>query len=181
MKPIFTLILITISSIAAYGQQNSGTTDSTLRIIDSKSLQISDTTELLIPDDNETRPQFKGGIKAFGKYIVNNLKYPEVAQLIGINGKLKVQFVIDKDGSIVDATPLTCIGAGCEAEAVRVLTNSPKWIPGTQRLKPVIVQYIIPIDFTTHKTMLTMKELRRSNYGFLFLIKDKVYNMDQAE
>lgn len=180
MKPVFTLIITAITSIVACGQEKQDTTSSSSKIIEVKNPQIPDTTIPII-DDDEMQPQFKGGIEAFCKYIEKSLKYPEVAQLIGINGKLKMQFIVDKDGSIVEATPLSCIGAGCEAEAVRVLTNSPKWKPGIQKGKLVRVQYTIPIDFTTRKAMVSMKELRKSDYGFFFLIKDKEYNIDQAE
>ncbi len=181
MKLILLLTCSLITAIAAYGQVKSDTSGSSLKLSKSKDSHITDTTSLPIIDDNETRPQFEGGIKAFANYIVNNLKYPEVAQLIGINGKLTMQFVIERDGSVAEAKSLTCIGAGCEAEAVRVLTNSPKWKPGTQGGQPVRVQYTVPISFHHNRRTVTMQELRKSDYGFLFLIKGKEYSIDQAE
>ncbi|MCD8741197.1 energy transducer TonB [Mucilaginibacter roseus] len=129
----------------------------------------------------ETQPQFSGGYANFSKYISNNLKYPGVAQILGIDGKLQMQFIVERDGSIAEVKALNCIGAGCEAEAERILLKSPKWIPGIQNGKPVRVQYTIPIAFYHRKAMVTMKELRKSDYGFFFLIKDKEYNIDQAE
>jgi len=112
-----------------------------------------------------------------------NLKYPEVARLIGIDGRLVVSFVVNKDGRIVQATPENCIGAGCEAEAVRLLTASPTWKPGTVDGKPVSVMYTIPINFTIGKGKVTtyMKNLRNSAYGFVFNIKGTLYTIDEAQ
>ncbi|MCC8410406.1 energy transducer TonB [Mucilaginibacter sp. UR6-1] len=163
MKPIYIFIIITLTCFACYGQQT------------------TDTTSLQIAIDQDIPPKFKGGLRGFYSYIAKNLKYPEVAQLIGISGKLKMQFIVEKDGSIIEALPVNCIGAGCEAEASKVLINSPKWNPGLQNGKAVRVQYTIPINFNISKALISMKELRKSDYGFLFLIKDKEYSIDQAE
>lgn len=156
MKPIYILTIALMATACAYGQQTT---------IDSKDIQ----------------PEFKGGIPAFSAYITNNITYPKVAGLIGIDGQVMMQFIVNEEGKVVEAVPLNCIGAGCEAEASKVLLNSPRWKPGIQKGKPVRVQYTLPISFNMRKAMITMKELRRSNYGFLFLIKDKEYSIDQAE
>lgn len=156
MKPVYTLIVALMATVCAYAQQ---------------------TTE----ESKDIQPEFKGGIPAFSTYIANNITYPEVAGLIGIDGKVMMQFIVNEEGKVVEAVPLNCIGAGCEAEASKVLLNSPKWKPGIQKGKPVRVQYTLPISFHMRKAMITMKELRKSDYGFFFLIKDKEYNIDQAE
>ena len=131
----------------------------------------------------EQVPEFPGGYQAFSGYLSKNLKYPEVARLIGIDGRLVMTFVVEKNGHIVDATPKNCIGAGCEAEAVRLLEASPVWKPGIQDGKPVRVQYSIPISFSVGKGPQTtdMRDLRSSAYGFVFNIKDTLYTIDEAQ
>jgi protein TonB len=129
----------------------------------------------------EKIPEFPGGITAFYTYLSKNLHYPDVARLLGINGKLVVSFVVDKDGRVTDVTPKNCVGAGCEAEAVRLLESSPAWKPGIQDDKPVRVMYSVPISFTVDKGEIKMNDLRASNYGFIFNIKGKLYLIDEAE
>jgi hypothetical protein len=129
----------------------------------------------------EQRPEFPGGMQAFYKYLSKNLRYPEVARLIGINGKLTMSFVVDRDGRITNVTPVNCIGAGCEAEATRLLEASPAWQPGIQDGKPVRVVYAIPIGFVVDQGKVTLKELRASAYGFVFNIKGELYTIDEAE
>lgn len=96
----------------------------------------------------ETMPEFPGGIEAFYKYIGNNMDYPSAARRMGIEGRVFVQFVIDKDGNVTEATAVRGIGAGCDEEAVRVLENAPKWNPGKQRGRAVKVRMIVPINFS---------------------------------
>ncbi|MDB5121136.1 MAG: hypothetical protein JWN56_2354 [Sphingobacteriales bacterium] len=95
----------------------------------------------------EVLPEFPGGILSLSNYISRNLKYPEVAYMLGIGGKVLVEFAVEKDGTVTDVQPKSCIGAGCEAEAVRILNNSPKWKPGIQNSLPVRVMYTLPINF----------------------------------
>ena len=131
----------------------------------------------------EQIPEFPGGYQAFNKYLSKNLKYPEVARLIGINGRLVLTFVVNEQGHIVDATPITCMGAGCEAEGVRLLEASPTWKPGIMDGVPVRVSYSIPIDFSLGNEKVTtyMRYLRNSEYGFVFNIKGVLYTIDEAE
>jgi protein TonB len=129
----------------------------------------------------ERNAEFPGGINAFINYISQNLKYPEVARLIGINGKLFLTCVVDTTGNIIDVRTKNCIGAGCEAEAEAVLYNSPKWAPGIQNSRPVRIQYNIPINFNIPKGKVAFKELRKSDYGFIFFIKGKTCSIDEAE
>lgn len=95
----------------------------------------------------EEQPEFTGGNKAFAKYLRKNLKYPKKARRMGIEGKVFVEFVVNKDGSLADIEIIKGIGGGCDEEAVRVLKNSPKWIPGKQRGKSVRVKMSVPIVF----------------------------------
>ncbi|MBR7167397.1 MAG: TonB family protein, partial [Bacteroidales bacterium] len=95
----------------------------------------------------ETQPQFPGGEDSLYSFIYTNLRYPQEAIDNGIEGNVYITFVIEKDGSITNIKILRDIGYGCGAEAVRVLKMMPKWIPGSQRGKPVRVQFNMPIKF----------------------------------
>lgn len=95
----------------------------------------------------EDMPAFPGGISAFYKYVGDNMSYPSMARRMAVDGKVYVQFIIDRDGSITDVKAVKGIGAGCDEEAVRVLENSPKWAPGKQRGRAVRVRMILPITF----------------------------------
>lgn len=89
----------------------------------------------------------KGGMAAFYKYVADKMKYPPQARRMGIDGKVFVEFVINKDGSISDVKAVKGIGAGCDEEAVRVVQGAPSWTPGKQRGKPVKQRMVLPITF----------------------------------
>lgn len=95
----------------------------------------------------EDAATFPGGIQAFYGYLKENLQYPKQAQRMGVEGRVFVQFIVEKDGSLTDIQVVKGIGAGCDEEAVRVLKNSPKWKPGKQRGKPVRQKMIQNILF----------------------------------
>ena len=95
----------------------------------------------------EQQPGFPGGMGAFYQYVQKKMKYPSQARRMGIEGKVFVQFVVGKDGTITEVKVIRGIGAGCDEEAIRVLQNSPKWAPGKQRGKPVKVRIVLPITF----------------------------------
>jgi protein TonB len=95
----------------------------------------------------EDQPQPKGGMAAFYEYVGKKLKYPAQARRMGIEGKVFVEFVVDKDGTITDVKAIKGIGAGCDEEAIRVIQTAPKWNPGKQRGRPVKVRMILPITF----------------------------------
>lgn len=89
----------------------------------------------------------KGGMSAFYKYVGDKMKYPAQARRMGIEGRVFVEFVINKDGSITDVKAVKGIGAGCDEEAVRVVQSAPSWTPGKQRGKPVKQRMVLPITF----------------------------------
>ena len=95
----------------------------------------------------EDQPTPIGGMSAFYQYVQKKLKYPAQARRMGIEGKVFVQFVVDKDGSITEVKAVKGIGAGCDEEAVRVIQGSPKWKAGKQRGRSVKVRMILPITF----------------------------------
>ena len=88
-----------------------------------------------------------GGYAAFYQYVSKRMKYPTQARRMGIEGKVFVQFVIDKDGSITDVQAVKGIGAGCDEEAVRVVKSHPAWKPPKQRGQPVKQRIVLPITF----------------------------------
>ncbi|HBK89552.1 MAG: energy transducer TonB [Cyclobacteriaceae bacterium] len=89
----------------------------------------------------------KGGMQAFYKFVSDKIKYPAQARRMGIEGRVFVEFVINKDGSLSDVRAIKGIGAGCDEEAVRIVQSSPAWSPGKQRGKPVKQRYTLPIIF----------------------------------
>lgn len=95
----------------------------------------------------EQNPAFPGGDKALMDYLYKNLKYPAVAQDNGIQGRVLIQFVVNKDGSIVDPKVLRSVDPSLDKEAMRVVTSMPKWTPGRQRGKPVRVRFTLPVTF----------------------------------
>ncbi|NOX45513.1 MAG: M56 family metallopeptidase [Chlorobi bacterium] len=95
----------------------------------------------------EEMPTFPGGDEARMKYLVENIRYPEVAQKNGIQGRVFITFVVEEDGYLSNVKVLRGIGGGCDEEAVRVIENMPKWEPGKQNGKAVRVQFNMPIMF----------------------------------
>lgn len=93
----------------------------------------------------EDMPSFPNG--NINKYIATSIKYPQEAQKQKIQGRVTVQFVIEKDGSITEVRVLRSVDPLLDAEAIRVVKNMPKWKPGTQRGEPVRVSYTVPINF----------------------------------
>ena len=81
----------------------------------------------------EEQASFPGGPAAWGKFLRKNLKYPRKASRMGIEGKVFLSFIVDKSGIISDIKVTRGIGGGCDEEAIRVLSESPRWSPGRQR------------------------------------------------
>ena len=92
-------------------------------------------------------PEFPGGEEALYKYIYDNLRYPEEARDANVTGTVIIRFVVEKDGSISNATIAREIGCGCGAEAKRIVEGMPKWKPGRQSGKPVRTEFTIPVQF----------------------------------
>ena len=96
----------------------------------------------------ESMPEFPGGQQALFKYLAANVSYPVIAQENGIQGRVICQFVVNKDGSIVDVVAVRSSGEpSLDKEAIRVIKSMPKWKPGKQRGKPVRVKYTVPVNF----------------------------------
>jgi periplasmic protein TonB len=89
----------------------------------------------------------EGGMDAFYKYLGKTLKYPSQARRMGVEGKVYVQFIVERDGNLTDIKIVKGIGAGCDEEAERVVKEAKKWKPGKQRGRPVRQRMVIPIIF----------------------------------
>jgi len=92
-------------------------------------------------------PEFPGGENALVKWINEHIKYPYLAAENRIQGKVYVQFVVDRDGIIRNARIAHSIDPSLDQEALRVVNNLPRWNPGKQSGQPVRVSYTIPINF----------------------------------
>ena len=96
----------------------------------------------------EQAPEFPGGMQKLMKYLGENVKYPVIAQENGIQGRAVCQFVVNRDGSIVDIVVVRSAGdASLDKEAVRLIKSMPPWKPGKQRGKSVRVKFTLPVNF----------------------------------
>lgn len=95
----------------------------------------------------ETMPSFPGGDAALFKFLNDNIKYPVIAQENGIQGRVICQFVVNRDGSIVDVEVVRSVDPSLDKEAIRVIKAMPNWAPGKQRGKAVRVKYTLPVNF----------------------------------
>ena len=95
----------------------------------------------------EEMPQFPGGMGEAMRFLAQNIKYPKAAQQAKIEGRVIVQFVVGKDGSVSDIQIMRSVSPDLDAEAIRVVGMMPKWIPGKQRGKAVTVKFTMPIMF----------------------------------
>ena len=95
----------------------------------------------------EEPAEFPGGMAACMKWLSNNLEYPQIAQENGVQGTVVLQFVVNKDGTIVDPKVLRSVDPNLDKEAMRVVKKMPKWKPGKQTGKAVRVRFTLPVRF----------------------------------
>lgn len=95
----------------------------------------------------EEMPVFPGGEAGRLKYLAESVKYPLAARETGVEGTVYVRFVVDETGKVVEPELLRGIGAGCDEEALRVVSEMPRWKPGLQTGNPVRVQFSMSISF----------------------------------
>ena len=96
-------------------------------------------------------PVFMGGDEGLLNFLGQNLRYPQDAFKEGIEGRVTVQFTVSKDGSIKDINVIRSLFPSCDAEAVRVVSIMPKWVPGKLKGKPVDAIYTLPLSFKLPK------------------------------
>jgi TonB family protein len=142
------------SSIAKYGEEGkNGVIEITSKSAIAKSAAIDYAKEKLAksPDDVfvvvEEQPQFPGGTQAMMKFLGENIIYPAEAHKNGIQGRVIVNFVVNKDGSLSDINIVRGQDPLLDAEAMRVISTMPNWKPGMQRGEAVNVRYTLPIVF----------------------------------
>lgn len=97
--------------------------------------------------DVDKKPAFEGGSSAFVQYLVSNLQYPPAAREGNVEGRVMVNFIVERDGRLSNISILQGIGGGCDEEALRVMKNAPAWLPGEHKGQKVRVQCTIPITF----------------------------------
>ena len=96
----------------------------------------------------EEKPSFQGGdANQFSKWVNQRLVYPEIAKENGVQGRVTLQFTVEKDGSVTKVRVLRGVDPSLDKEAVRVVSMSPKWKPGKQRDRAVPVTYTFPVIF----------------------------------
>ena len=95
----------------------------------------------------EQMPEFPGGMKELLKFLQDNLKYPESAMKNNLQGRVIVQFVVEKDGTPTEFNVVRSVDPDLDAEALRVLQTMPKWKPGMQRGEVVRVKFTVPVSF----------------------------------
>ena len=145
-------------TVIGYASNGEGT------VLDAKSAKkVVQITEIPTPDEPkggddevifqvvEEMPSFPGGMGECMKFLARNMKYPVAAQKAKIEGRVIVQFVVDRDGSVNDIKVVRSISPELDAEALRVVGLMPKWNPGKQRGKAVAVKYTMPITFHLEK------------------------------
>jgi hypothetical protein len=174
MKILFLslLLLLFFSTIQA---QNKTVGDTTIHIDEPDENSKNNNFQVV-----ESAAEFPGGIGRFYSLITSQIRFREVQQLIGISGKVKVQFEVGTNGKLTNIKALSNIGSGCEQDVVHAIANSPWWLPARQNNRLVVQRLVIPIAYNIPKDTIRMAELRAGACGYLFRIKDAVYTVDQA-
>lgn len=95
----------------------------------------------------EEMPSFPGGMAALNKYLHDNVHYPVVAQENGVQGRVTISFVVEKDGSVTDVKVAKSVDPSLDKEALRVVKSMPRWTPGKQNGATVRVKYNVPVNF----------------------------------
>lgn len=108
---------------------------------------IASYTETKVFDVVEQMPEFPGGAAGLMQYLNDHVKYPAIAEENGIQGRVICQFTVEKDGSINNVRVMRSVDPSLDKEAIRVLKQMPKWIPGKQKGEPVRVNYTVPVQF----------------------------------
>lgn len=96
----------------------------------------------------EINPKFPGGEQGYSKFLIHNIKYPGEAKQKRITGRVFLQFIVEKDGSLTDLVVIRDPGGGLGDEALRIMCLSPNWEPGIQNGKPVRVMFTVPLNFS---------------------------------
>jgi protein TonB len=140
-KPILILLFLLLTGFAKAQQSNADTTaENALNAADPALIKpaVNDSSKFYRID---VLPAFPGGIDKLYKYIQKNKRYDSES------GKVMIQFIVEKDGILTNIKVIKSLNADADAEAIRLMSNCPKWKPGMQNGRPVQVQYTMPIIF----------------------------------
>ena len=145
-------VLTIIDDDATAEETNFASLEETGEDVVIKHIPVTVDEEVVVEDDIfvvvEENPQFpNGGTAGLLQYLGKNIKYPTIPQENGTQGRVTVQFVVNKDGSIVDVKVIRGVDPYLYKEAVRVISTMPKWIPGKQRGVPVRCKFTVPVTF----------------------------------
>ena len=132
------LLVIVIVPVRANAQDKKGKTTQTRK---------DTTTDDKIYEVCEQMPIFEGGDAALMKYLTDSVKYPELTKKHGVQGRVVIGFIVEKDGSLTDVKVLRHVDIALDAEALRVVKGMPRWIPGCQDEQLVRVRYNVPVSF----------------------------------
>ena len=130
------LLVIVVAPVRANAQDKKGNTSQTRK---------DTATDDKVYEVCEQMPIFEGGDAALLKYLRENLKYPDNTKDRGVQGRLVIGFIVEKDGSLTDVKVLRPVDIDLDAEVLRVIKGMPKWIPGRHNGQRVRVRYLLPI------------------------------------
>ena len=145
-------VLTIIDDDATAEETNFASSEETGEDVVIKHIPVTVDEEVVVEDEIfvivEENPQFPdGGTAGLLQYLGKNIKYPTIPQENGTQGRVTVQFVVNKDGSIVDVKVIRGVDPYLDKGAVRVISTMPKWIPGKQRGVPVRCKFTVPVTF----------------------------------
>ena len=132
------LLVIVVAPVRASAQDKKGKTTQTRK---------DTATDDKVYEVCEQMPIFEGGDAALLKYLTDSVKYPELAKKHGVQGRVVIGFIVEKDGSLTDVKVLRHVDIALDAEALRVMKAMPNWLPGQQDGRFVRVRYNVPLRF----------------------------------
>jgi protein TonB len=116
-------------------------------VLKAKEVIAQEVEEEKIFDVVEQMPEFPGGPQALFEWLSKNIKYPAIAEENGVQGRVIVTFVVERDGSVTDVKVVKSVDPSLDREATRVVKSMPNWIPGKQNGSAVRVKYTVPVTF----------------------------------
>ena len=126
---------------------NSCAFDNESLVIPATSILTEEPEPPFVGDIVEDMPEFPGGSQKLFEYLIENTHYPEIAEKNGVQGRVVVTFMVEKDGRITEAKIAKSVDQSLDEEAIRVVKSMPKWKPGMCNGEPTRVKYTVPITF----------------------------------
>ena len=165
MKKIFFMAVIALIIVTpVYGQVKQRKMESQGEVLKAKEV-IASVEEEKVFDIVEQMPEFPGGPQALFTWLSQNVKYPAIAEENGVEGRVIVTFVVERDGSIADVRVVKSVDPSLDKEAVRVVKSMPRWIPGKHKGSAVRVKYTVPVTFKLAGEPLKNKKQTNSTYS----------------